>query len=142
MATAAQCLANAANAQHSTGPSTEEGKAKVAKNGVRHGLFAAYERLAPAEAARVAAFVHELSEGFAFPMVEQHGDGILMGAAFRRDAAGPNALAKLMRYEARVMKELARAKDGYYKILEIMAAEKGKANCPPAIRKPATSEAC
>ena len=64
MATAAQCIANAANAQHSTGPKTEQGKSTVAKNGVQHGLFAAYERLAPADAARVNNFIDELSAGF------------------------------------------------------------------------------
>jgi hypothetical protein len=38
MSTAAQLLANQANAQHSTGPGTEEGKARSARNNFRHGL--------------------------------------------------------------------------------------------------------
>ena len=38
MATPAQTLANQANAQHSTGPRTEDGKAKAALNAVRHNL--------------------------------------------------------------------------------------------------------
>lgn len=38
MATAAQILANQANAQHSTGPKTEDGKARAAKNNIKHGL--------------------------------------------------------------------------------------------------------
>jgi hypothetical protein len=63
MATPAQCIANAENAKLSTGPKTEEGKAKVAKNGVRHGLFAAFERLAPADKDRISQFVLELHNG-------------------------------------------------------------------------------
>ena len=42
MATAAQVAANQANAQYSTGPRTEEGKAKVAHNAGKHGLCAQY----------------------------------------------------------------------------------------------------
>jgi hypothetical protein len=40
MATAAQIAANRANAQHSTGPKTEEGKARSSKNNLKYGLTA------------------------------------------------------------------------------------------------------
>ena len=38
MSSAAQAIANRANAQYSTGPKTEEGKAKSARNNTSHGL--------------------------------------------------------------------------------------------------------
>ena len=48
MATNAQIEANRENSQKSTGPKTAEGKAAVAKNAVKHGLFA-HESVIPGE---------------------------------------------------------------------------------------------
>ena len=39
MSTQAQIEANRRNAQHSTGPRTDEGKAVVARNAIKHGIF-------------------------------------------------------------------------------------------------------
>ena len=41
MSTTEQIKANRQNAQKSTGPKTDEGKAVVSQNAVKHGLFAA-----------------------------------------------------------------------------------------------------
>jgi hypothetical protein len=49
MSSAAQVLANQANAQHSTGPTTEAGKARVAENRTTHGLAGSEFRLLPWE---------------------------------------------------------------------------------------------
>ena len=48
MPTTAQILANRNNSQKSTGPKTDEGKAVVSQNAVKHGLFAA-EAVIPGE---------------------------------------------------------------------------------------------
>ena len=45
MSTQAQRAANQANAQHSTGPKTEEGKATVSQNNFRHGLSGRFQIL-------------------------------------------------------------------------------------------------
>jgi hypothetical protein len=49
MSSAARAVANAANAQLSTGPRTEEGKARSSRNAVKHGLTAKQLVIAPGE---------------------------------------------------------------------------------------------
>ena len=49
MATAAQLAANTANAQSSTGPTTEQGKSASAQNALSTGLFAAGALIRPGE---------------------------------------------------------------------------------------------
>jgi hypothetical protein len=62
MATQAQLIANVANAQLSTGPRTEAGKAKSARNAVTHGLAAGVLFIAPEERAEFDAFEAALKE--------------------------------------------------------------------------------
>ena len=49
MASAAQVLANQANAQHSTGPKSEAGKARASRNNLKHGLTLGVLTLSPEE---------------------------------------------------------------------------------------------
>ena len=61
MASEAQILANRRNAQRSTGPRTEEGKERVARNGLKHGLCAADPVLPWEDRAAFEALVADLS---------------------------------------------------------------------------------
>jgi len=49
MSTAAQIAANIANAQASTGPRTEAGRATASRNSTKHGLFATHDFIRPEE---------------------------------------------------------------------------------------------
>jgi hypothetical protein len=62
MTSAAQLAANQANAQHSTGPSTAEGKARVSQNALRHGLTARHLVIRDDEHEEFAALQDSLSE--------------------------------------------------------------------------------
>lgn len=64
MATAAQILANQANAQHSTGPRTEAGKAAVSQNARTHGLTAKSFIIAPGQEPEFAEFSENLRAEF------------------------------------------------------------------------------
>ena len=61
MASPAQHIANQANAQHSTGPRTPEGKARVAQNAVRHGLTAKHLVIRPDDQAEFDQFQADLA---------------------------------------------------------------------------------
>ena len=56
MASTAQLIANAANAQHSTGPRTEEGKAKTARNAETNGFTTGVLAIKPEHRVEFAAF--------------------------------------------------------------------------------------
>ena len=62
MATAAQITANQANAQHSTGPRTAEGKANSARNHTAHGLSSREFVILPHQEAEFEAFMTGLNE--------------------------------------------------------------------------------
>jgi hypothetical protein len=62
MASSSQITANQANAQHSTGPTTDEGKARVSQNALRHGLTARHLVIRDDEHEEFAALQQSLSE--------------------------------------------------------------------------------
>ena len=64
MATSAQLAANQANAQHSTGPLTPEGKAASARNNLKHGFRSATVLLPGDDPAEYEDLLTELSEYF------------------------------------------------------------------------------
>jgi len=129
MASAAQITANQANAQHSTGPVTPEGKARVSQNAIRHGLTAKHLVVRDDERQEFSDFqqslVAELAPQGAIELVTFHD---LLHAAwnlhrFRRIeaelcTAGPEDFAstentapldRLARYQARAQRAYYRA---------------------------------
>jgi hypothetical protein len=62
MATQPQTIANAANAQFSTGPRTGEGKAKSSRNAITHGFTTGVLMIPPADRAEFDAFEKALTE--------------------------------------------------------------------------------
>jgi hypothetical protein len=63
MATEAQINANRRNAQHSTGPKTEEGKARSAQNNARHGLCSREFVILPGQRQEFEEFMADLHQG-------------------------------------------------------------------------------
>ena len=64
MATPAQLTAAVANAQHSTGPRTPEGKAASSRNAVKFGIYSHADILPGEDPAELAALVSEIEERF------------------------------------------------------------------------------
>ena len=64
MSTVAQATANLANAQHSTGPATDEGKAKSSLNSIKHGLTAKTVLLPGEDPAEYQTFAEGMTKSF------------------------------------------------------------------------------
>ncbi len=64
MLTQRRIEANRRNAAHSTGPRTPEGKARVARNPIKHGFFVAQEKWTPVQQRDFAALLEGFREDF------------------------------------------------------------------------------
>ncbi len=95
MSTENQIAANRANAQHSTGPTSAEGKAKAAKNGLTHGLNSNPETLFAAKPEEAEAF-RALSQKLRKDCVPESD---LEDAAFTRYAWANFQLTRARRWE-------------------------------------------
>ena len=82
------------------------------------------------------AVADELANPESQELIEKYGEDILLGVAIRRDAAGPNALTKILRYQSSVNKNLKSASAAYERMLDELqkelAIEKAKPISQPA----------
>src|SRR5262249_37187323 len=128
MASAAQIIANQANALLSTGPRTPEGKARVAQNALRHGLTARHlvirddereefdtlqaallEELAPTGAVETIPFHELLHAAWSLQRFRRIEAELPVSAADLLDAASAALLDRLGRYQARAQRAYYRA---------------------------------
>lgn len=96
MASAFQTAANQANAQHSTGPRTPEGKTRVAQNARKHGFCAQTLRLAPEEQPLFDALQKGLLE-------DTRPEGALENEIFRRLLTHAWNLRRIESFESRIL---------------------------------------
>lgn len=90
---AAQLAANTANARHSTGPRTPEGKTRSAQNARKHGLTAREVVIAPGEQ-------EDFEELLADYQAEIHPQGVLQQTLFNELVAAAWNLRRIARLEA------------------------------------------
>lgn len=96
MATTQQLAANSANAQASTGPRTEEGKARVSQNARKHGFTAQTLHVAPADK-------DAFDTLFSGLLDDVHPEGALENELFRRLAAHAWNLRRIEDFESQVL---------------------------------------
>ena len=84
--------ANRRNATRSTGPRTVAGKAKVARNGIKHGFFAGYEKWTPTQRRNFQEILDGLRDDF-------KPDGALEESCVATIAASYVRMAAMLRYE-------------------------------------------
>ena len=98
MISEAKLEANRANAQHSTGPKTDEGKATVSQNAVKHGLYKKDIYIRPDE--------KEAFEEFRYNLFEEYAPvGVSEEAAFARILHADWSLRRIRELEDRLFFE-------------------------------------
>src|SRR5215831_5608041 len=108
MSTPAQIAACAANAQHSTGPRSPEGKAVSSRNALKLGLYSQSDILPGEDPAEFDQLLHDFEAQF---INLRHADltaeeqEFPLGAIYAKDAEGPNVLQKIERRRAAALRQ-------------------------------------
>jgi uncharacterized protein YecA (UPF0149 family) len=79
----------------------------------------------------------ELAKPETARLVAEHGDKLVLGRAMRSDAEGANVFPRILRYEARVMKELHSAREVYEQLMQMAAMNKLR---KATVQEPAPAE--